>query len=364
VIVGCPTCGAEVEFRYDDSFVRVCGHCRSAVVRTDRGVETLGRFADLVPIPSALKLFAEGRHGTTGFLLVGMAQLRHGAGGVWQEWYAKLDGGQWAWISEAQGRIYFTFERPDVPVPAISSLTPGTAIELAGATFTVAERGTATYVSANGEIPYRLVPSSTFQFVDLSDGRGGFATIDYGDGSESPAVYLGYQVTPQGLGLSGGEAQPQLVKPSTGARLACPNCNGSLELRAPDQTLRVACPYCNSLVSVEGGTLSIIAKQAKKPVPAIALGTKGSFVEGELTVIGYVARSACIDLTWWPFEEYLLYAPSVGFRWLVCSDGHWSYVQPVATGAVSVGLDAKYDGVTFQRFQSTELRVDSVLGEF
>ena len=88
--VSCPTCGAEVEFRYDDSFVRVCGHCRSAVVRTDRGVETLGKFADLVPIQSALRLFAEGRYGTTGFLLIGMAQLRHAAGGVWQEWYAKL----------------------------------------------------------------------------------------------------------------------------------------------------------------------------------------------------------------------------------------------------------------------------------
>ena len=92
MIVGCPTCGAEVEFRYDDSFVRVCGHCRSAVVRTDRGVETLGRFADLMPIASPLRLFAEGRYGSSGFLLIGMAQLRHAAGGVWQEWYARLDG--------------------------------------------------------------------------------------------------------------------------------------------------------------------------------------------------------------------------------------------------------------------------------
>ena len=362
--VGCPTCGAEVEFRYDDSFVRVCGHCRSAVVRTDRGVDTLGRFADLVPIASALQLFAEGRHGTTGFLLIGMAQLRHGAGGVWQEWYAKLDGGQWAWLSEAQGRLYLTFERPDVAAPAIEALAPGTAIALAGTTYTVAERGTATYVSAQGEIPYRLVPASTFQFVDLSDGRGGFATIDYGDGSDAPAVYLGYQVTPQGLGLSGGEAQPQLATPATGARLACPNCNGALELRVPDQTLRIACPYCNNLVSVEGGTLSIIAKQARKPQLAIALGSKGTFLEGELTVIGYVGRSAYVDGSWWPFEEYLLYAPSVGFRWLVCSDGHWSYVQPVAAGAVSVSLDATYDGVAFKRFQTAQLRVDSVLGEF
>jgi Domain of unknown function (DUF4178) len=364
VTVRCPTCGAEVEFRYDDSFVRVCGHCRAAVVRTDRGAETLGQFADLMPMSSALRLFAEGRYGTTGFLLIGMAQLKHAAGGVWQEWYAKLDGGQWAWISEAQGRIYLTFERPDVPVPSIAALAPGTQTPIAGAPFTVAERGTATYVSAQGEIPYRLVPNSTFQFADLSDGRGGFATIDYGDGSDAPAVYVGYQVTPQGLGLSGGEAAPQLVTPATGARLACPNCNGALELRVPDQTLRVACPYCNSLVSVEGGALAIIAKQAKKPVIAIALGSKATLGEGELTVVGYVGRSAYVDGSWWPFEEYLLHAPGVGFRWLVCSDGHWSYVQPVASGAVSVGAGASYDGVAFRRFQTADLRVDSVLGEF
>ncbi|HEX8113219.1 MAG TPA: DUF4178 domain-containing protein [Kofleriaceae bacterium] len=368
MIVGCPTCGAEVEFRYDDSFVRVCGHCRAAVVRTDRGVETLGRFADLVPIASPLRLFAEGRQGSTGFLLIGMAQLRHAAGGVWQEWYAKLDGGRWAWISEAQGRLYFTLERPDVaapPISALAQLAPGARIALAGTTFTVAERGTATYVSALGEIPYRLVPSSSFQFVDLSDGRGGFATIDYGDGSEPPAVYIGYLVTPESLGLSGGEAPAEAqAGPAQGARLACPNCNGALELRAPDQTLRVACPYCGSLVSVEGGALSILARQARKPRLAIALGSKGRFADGELTVIGYVGRSAYVDAQWWPFEEYLLYAPGVGFRWLVCSDGHWSYVQPVAAGAVSAGVDARYGGVAFQRFQIATLRVDSVLGEF
>jgi len=364
MIVACPTCGAEVEFRYDDSFVRVCGHCRSAVVRTDRGVETLGRFADLVPIPSPLRLFAEGRYGSAGFLLIGMAQLRHAAGGVWQEWYAKLDGGQWAWLSEAQGRLYLTFERPDVPVPPIGALAPGTQIALAGATFTVAERGTAQYIAALGEIPYRLIPNSGFHFVDLSDGRGGFATIDYGDGSEPPAIYMGYQVAPESLGLSGGEAPAATAKPAAASRLACPNCNGSLELRAPDQTLRVACPYCGSLVSVEGGALAIIAQQANKPTPAIALGSAGRFADGAMTVIGYVSRSAYLDGSWWPFEEYLLYEPSVGFRWLVCSDGHWSYVQPVASGAVEVGLGARYGGVAFQRFQIAQLRVDSVLGEF
>ncbi|HEX3759340.1 MAG TPA: DUF4178 domain-containing protein [Kofleriaceae bacterium] len=367
MIVGCPTCGAEVEFRFDDSFVRVCNHCRSAVVRTDRGVETLGRFADLVPIASPLRLFAEGRYGSAGFLLIGMAQLRHPAGGVWQEWYAKLDGGQWAWISEAQGRLYVTLERRDVaapPISALAQLAPGAQLALGGAPFTVAERGTATYVSALGEIPYRLVPGSSFQFVDLADGRGGFATLDYGDGSEPAAVYIGAQVAPASLGLSGGEAAAPAAAPAQGARLACPSCNGALELRAPDQTLRVACPYCGSLVSVEGGTLSILARQAQRPQLAIALGSKGRFADGELTVIGFVERSALVDGQWWPFEEYLLYAPAVGFRWLVCSDGHWSYVQPVATGAVSARYHARYAGASFRRFQTAPLRVDHVLGEF
>lgn len=51
-----------MSFRYDDSFVRVCGSCRSAVLRTDRGVESLGKVADLAPTSSPLELFLEGRY--------------------------------------------------------------------------------------------------------------------------------------------------------------------------------------------------------------------------------------------------------------------------------------------------------------
>jgi hypothetical protein len=90
VIVSCPTCGAPVEFRFDDSMVRVCEHCKAAVARTDRGADTLGTFADLFPLASPLRLFAHGTFRGVGFQLVGVAQLRHGQGGLWQEWFAKL----------------------------------------------------------------------------------------------------------------------------------------------------------------------------------------------------------------------------------------------------------------------------------
>ena len=364
MIVGCPTCGADVEFRFDDSFVRICGSCRSAVTRTDRGAETLGQLADLIPIESPLRLFAEGHFGSTTFLLVGMAQLRHGAGGIWQEWYAKLDGGQWAWLSEAQGRYYWTYELPNQQVPVYQSLRPGAQVTLHGRTFTVGEMGSATYASANGEIPYRLDPSETFWFIDLADGQGGFATIDYGTDGVSPTVYVGSQVNLKDLGIYGGEVMTQgTSRAAQGGKLPCPNCGGSLELRAPDATLRVACPYCNHLVSVQTGNLQVIARLAKKASPRIPLGTKGKFIDGELQIIGYVERSALVDGMWWSFEEYLLHAPGVGFRWLVLSDGHWSYVQPVAPGAVELA-PVKYEGVEFKLFQRADLRVDVVLGEF
>lgn len=334
-------------------------------MRTDRGPESLGTFADLVAIPSALRLFAEGRYGTTGFLLVGMAQLRHAAGGLWQEWYAKLDGGQWAWLTEAQGRLYLTFERPELHAPPLDELAPGRQLQLAGETYTVAERGTASYVSALGEIPYRLVPNAQFQFADLADARGGFATIDYGDSGDvdDATVYIGAQVAPEALGLSGGE--PVANAPQG----QCPECNGSLELRAPDQTLRVACPYCGTLVSVERGALSILARQATVPKLAIPLGRTIALPDAPrarptaFTLIGFIARSAYLDEIWWPFEEYLLHAPELGFRWLVRSDGHWSYVQPVAAGAVQRGDRATYQGIAFEPFSSADLRVDAVLGE-
>src|SRR5688500_9302525 len=91
----CPSCGAEIEFRYDDSFVRVCTYCRAAVQRTDRGVDSLGKVADLVPMQSPLRLFASGDLGSQSFILVGMAQLRHAAGGLTQEVYVMFSG---AWV--------------------------------------------------------------------------------------------------------------------------------------------------------------------------------------------------------------------------------------------------------------------------
>jgi len=373
----CPQCGAEIEFRFDDSFVRVCASCRSAVARTDRGIETLGKIADLAPLDSPLALFAEGTYGNQSFILIGKAQVRHAAGGLWQEWYAKLGGGVWGWLAEAQGRYYMTFEVPGVAVPPHYQLAPGAQVTLpthAGPrVFTVAELGVATYTAADGELPFRLTPEARFRYADLTDGQGGFATIDYGPPhqsgmpaqSEQPSVYVGAQIPLAALRMVGGEVAPAAAPFIASQRLACPNCGGSLELRAPDVSLRVVCPFCNTMLDVgAGGVLSVLQRLTDRTKPAIELGRKVTFGEGELQVIGFLRRAAHIEGEWYPFDEYLLHSRALGFRWLVCSDGHWSYVQPVTPGACTLDhTGANYQGVKFAPFQTAELRIVHVLGE-
>ncbi len=377
MIVACPTCGASVEFRYDDSFVRVCESCRAAVVRGDRGAESLGQIADLVPTASPLALFADGRYRGQGFLLVGRAQYRHPAGGVWDEWYAKLDDGRWGWLAEAQGRFYLTFETLGAgEPPPWDEVFPGATLQLEDdgpRLFTVGERNVAELIAAAGEIPFRVRPGTRSALVDLADGTGRFATIDYGDPDDpgdadgGASIYLGRQVSLAELGVRGGETAAPAGAAAGARRLACPSCGGAIELRAPDRSLRVVCDYCAAILDCEG-PLAILGKLAQTPGQrgTLPLGARGTFDGVTYTLIGRIERQAHYpggELVVW--DEHLLYEPSVGFRWLVEASGHWSFVTTLPPGAVDPGYghQPSYDGRAFRLFDLATAEVIAVWGE-
>ena len=107
---GCPSCGAEVIFKSGSSVVRVCDFCNSVIARTDRGVEDVGKVADVIESGSPLEVGLRGVCRGVAFELTGRAQVEHAAGGMWDEWYAALADGRWGWLAEAQGRFYLTFQ--------------------------------------------------------------------------------------------------------------------------------------------------------------------------------------------------------------------------------------------------------------
>jgi Domain of unknown function (DUF4178) len=374
VTAECPSCGAPVEFRYDDSFVRVCAYCNAVVGRADRGFHALGRMGDLAATGSPLALLATGRVEQARFELVGRAQIAHARGGGWEEWYARFETGAWGWLSEAQGRFQLSFAAGLPPdLPAFEQLAPGLSFVLSlpgrpPETFTVSEVGEAAYVSAAGELPYQLTPGLRFRYADLSGDRGSTATIDAGvDAGDRVVFFVGREVSLAEFGIAP-SAVPAAGPTVAAVHVACVKCAGPLELRAPDRALRVTCPSCGALLDVEQGHLSYLRTlepQALMNRPSIPLGSTVDLEEPALAVVGCLCRSVRVDEVDYPFIEYLLYHPEIGYRWLVESERHWSYVTPLPAGEVAELFNAaRHGGRKYRHFESATARVDRIFGEF
>ncbi|MBI3866007.1 MAG: DUF4178 domain-containing protein [Planctomycetia bacterium] len=365
----CPACAGPVRFQVSSSLVTVCTYCHSVVARGDKRLEDLGKVADLVATESPLKVGLHGQYEGKRFTLVGRSQYRHAAGGVWDEWYAAFPGNRWGWLAEAQGRFYLTFARKpsqETPLPPFGGLEIEHRLALGTkGEFTVAEVGTATALSAEGEIPYRFVPNETLNYADLYGPDSSFATLDYSD--DEPRLYLGREVSLDEIGIStaarGDDAEPAKI---SAIQVACPQCGGQLTLVAPDKSERVTCPSCMSLLDANQGKLKYLQTLSQSEHhPLIPLGTSGALQGVEYTVIGFMARSVTIEGTEYFWTEYLLYQARKGFRWLINSDKHWSFAKPISAGSVKTsGKTARCDGRTFKIFQRALATVRHVLGEF
>jgi hypothetical protein len=363
-VANCPSCGGPIEFAIGSSIVVVCDYCRTVVARGDRALEDLGKVAALVDTGSPLKRDLPGKYHGVGFRIVGRTQMRHQAGGMWDEWYAAFDDGRWGWLAEAAGKFYVTF------TTAMEGLPPFDVIAVGGrlGDLIVTETGTAGVISGEGEIPWRVEPGGSYDYADLSGPQGKFATIDYSE--DKPLFFAGRETNLKELGIdvahepARGGAKIKLEK------LSCSNCGGPLNLVAPDQAQRIICPNCGGIHDVEEGNLRYLETvKAKGPKPKIKLGSKGKVDDVEYVVAGFMQRSVKLDKRYY-WTEYLLFNQQQGFRWLVESDHHWSFVRPINAGDVQDpdpqgrASTVKFEGKTFKVFGDAIARVDYVLGEF
>lgn len=374
----CPSCGGPVEFKAGSTIVLVCPYCRSAISRTDRGLEDLGKVAEILDSESPLKIGLKGVYKDARFELTGRAQLKHELGGVWDEWYATFNNGWVGWLAEAQGRFYMTFYQPlpeGTALPSFEGLQLGQVLsEIPNPVpLMVQEKGTATSVAADGEIPYKLTPGEQSRYADLAGKGNSFATIDYG--MSPPWVFVGNQVTLDEIGLGEAKSVKRDPKRVSAASMGCPNCGGPLNLIAPDKSERVTCPNCDSLLDVNQGNLSYLkalTPPANAPEFVAPIGAEGTFPgDVKFKIIGAVVRSVYMDGVHYYWHEYLLYNPMIGFRWLVHSDNHWNFVEPVNPadaeviyGATPANTTVKYNGRTFKIFQDAPAKVEYVKGEF
>ncbi|MBX7098395.1 MAG: DUF4178 domain-containing protein [Myxococcaceae bacterium] len=369
----CPSCGAPVDFRPGAGQVKVCEHCRTVVLRGEVKLESMGKVALLVDTESPLKLGLFGKHRGVGFGIAGRIQKSHGKG-TWDEWCLTFDDGRTGWLSESEGDWHLSFEVPGLKADALPQLEVAAFFMLAGQRFVVEERGHAKTVSAEGQLP-GFAPEG--DYVDATGANGLFATLDFGQGLE---CFVGSRVTLKELGFASSDLQPQPRKEAL-RQARCTECNGALDLKAPDATRRVACPYCGALLDVSHGALSFL-QLLEKPsrTPAIPLGRQGFLGGTRYTVLAYLERSCVVDGNRFVWDEYLLYEPTAGFRWLMRSNHHWTFLTPIPAGDTAMtDTSLRYSGpplkpvqaehpvaarpLDLKFFQSVNATVDAVQGE-
>lgn len=156
---------------------------------------------------------------------------------------------------------------------------------------------------------------------------------------------------------------PKTVERTT---IRCPNCGAPVTLRTFANASRVICEYCDSLIDNSNEGLAIVEQYRKrvKIKPKIPLGSRGQFENRTFEVVGFMQRRAD-DFQW---DEYVLFNPYYGFRYLAESDRHWNFITPMAVALLPKGTSyhptITHDGLTYRKFATYEAEVTYVLGEF
>ncbi|MEQ1688638.1 MAG: DUF4178 domain-containing protein [Sphingopyxis sp.] len=155
---------------------------------------------------------------------------------------------------------------------------------------------------------------------------------------------------------------PQSASQSSSRAVTCPNCGGTVEIRAAGYSVSVACQYCGSMLDVANPDVALIERHNQAVADlAIPLGSRGHVKGHEYQMVGAVRRS--IDGEGW--DEYLLFNPYVGYRWLVNDEDGWSFGTMLTSLPQMSGGSATYAGVRFSHDgESWDAVVDRVVGEF
>jgi DNA-directed RNA polymerase subunit RPC12/RpoP len=362
----CPSCGAEVEFKSSVSVFSVCGHCRFMLVRHDMDLESLGRMAQLPDDVSPLKIGTRGKYKNTAFEIVGRLKVAWSEG-YWNEWFLLFDGGSQGWLAEAMGLFMLSTEAEVTKrVPKLAEVRAAAEYQITPSQkFFVDDIKEAACIGSEGELPFKGLQGRKTTSVDLSNNSGEFANIEYSE--DGAHLYIGRYVDFDNLELSNLRDLPADMKKIRSVELfKCPSCGGPFSMLTPGLTASVACRYCGSTIDVTNRNLAILSKAdtQMKIRPLIPVGSKGKLFGTEWEVTGFMRRA---DQTGqYPWDEYLLFNPCRGIRWLTTYNGHWNYVETARFRPESafLGVYMKLGDKSFKKFLIGKARVVYVIGEF
>ena len=148
--------------------------------------------------------------------------------------------------------------------------------------------------------------------------------------------------------------------------ISCPNCGGGVELRGMSHTLSAVCVNCLSVLDASTPQVRVLQQfqEAARTQPKIPLGTRGKLQGHVWEAMGFQTRAIQVEGAAYSWDEYLLFNPYQGFRYLSEYNGHWNFIRPARGWPAPRGNNFSYEGRSYKHFQSTRPVTAYAMGEF
>ena len=151
---------------------------------------------------------------------------------------------------------------------------------------------------------------------------------------------------------------------SSSKALVCPSCGGPFELHAAGYSTMHVCQYCGSeidLTSDDETRLIVEHTEAAKAL-LIPLGTKGRINGVDWVCVGNIEKYD----GWDRWEEFLLFNPYHGYRWLIYQASGWSIGTPILSQPANPYVGSfRFEGDRMKRiYDIAQSTVERAIGEF
>ncbi|MEO1730922.1 MAG: DUF4178 domain-containing protein [Pseudomonadota bacterium] len=145
--------------------------------------------------------------------------------------------------------------------------------------------------------------------------------------------------------------------------LECPSCGGAIELHAAGYSTLHVCQYCGSEIDLTNDSARLIAEHVEAAKSLfIPLGTKGALNGVEWVCVGNMEKGD----GWDQWEEFLLFNPYHGYRWLILTGSGWSFGTPILSQPANPRQDDfTFGGARMKRiYDPATSTVERAIGEF
>lgn len=353
----------------------------------------MGVQAQLPPDISPIQIGTQGSYVGRPFTIIGRVRVGYREGS-WNEWCADFGDGLWGWVAEAQGFYMVSFEveppadlhgmaelreresRPGGPPPLIDfrlqqgrdALKVGKPYNIHGNRYVVRDTKQTEVLFSEGSLPFTAVPGRAAISGDLGGPARAFANIEYSN--QGIRLFTGHYCTFDELAfrdlrpLPGWTTNEIETTRRQADALNCPTCGAALNLRAAGLSMVAHCAGCGSLVDTSHPAVQLVATASIRQQgfqPVIPIGTRGSLKGVDYECIGFLRRRDNYGYGW---DEYLLFNPFAGFRWLVMYEGHWSFVEMLLEEPPPFLGTPVVDQQEYRHFSQGHAEVVYVLGEF